>query len=425
MIGSSSEVDPLSTFRPIVIAQGNYNIDYKSFKWGLDETALTKRTGQVLDVFADILAEVVRGVQDCRNEGRDVKQGIRLDSQFAIKQFCRLAEVGALTYRDFFNEEARRFLDFRLATPVGSIARKAPTFISAITPFPWEVLYAGDDTESPEAELFWGYRYAAGRIMDDRDISEYVPEQNDTSSMLICLHHRLPGTYSSEWPAIQCVVRCADTDELRLLGIQELGTKLTSRSLLEYLDKSGHNMLHFACHARQSDDIDDELEISLLRTEDLPHIRDEGFDAPLVSLSTKTFGLTPGAFQSNPMVFLNACQSGGGGDTLRNRYNLPARFIGRGAAAVIATACPVPDVFASEFARIFYDFFLHGVEIKSGEPAVPAGMKRRAVTLGEALRLTRLHFWEHENNPLGLAYGLYSPAHYQVRQAPQQGGTGS
>lgn len=419
MSGYSNEMGPWGTFQPIVIGAGNYNIGWKAFDWGLDEKHLTLLTGQVLDIFATIQAAVVQNIQDCRSEGRDAKQGIRLEPDFGHKQLSKLAALGMETYRDFFKKEARQLLDRRLATPAGSPVRMAPTFVSAMTPFPWEVLYIGDDEDSPETDLFWGYRYTVGRILDNRDIAEYLPEQDPTSNMLICLHHRLPGTYGSEWSAIQCVVRCTDTDEIHLLGPQELGARLDGKSLLEYLDRSGHNMLHFACHARQSDAIHDELEISLLRTDDLPHVKDAGFSAPLVSLSTKTFTLRDGTFQRKPLVFLNACQSGGGGDTLRNRYNLPVRFIGRGAAAVIATACPVPDVFASEFARIFYDFFLHGVEIKLEEPAAaPKGMKRRPVTLGEALRLTRRHFWEHENNPLGLAYGLYSPAHYQVRQAP-------
>lgn len=72
-------------------------------------------------------------------------------------------------------------------------------------------------------------------------------------------------------------------------------------------------------------------------------------------------------------------------------------FIQHGAAAVIATACPVPDTFAAEEAKVFYEYFLRG-----------------QMTIGEALCATRWYFLKEFNNPLGLAYGLYSPASYRL-----------
>jgi hypothetical protein len=37
------------------------------------------------------------------------------------------------------------------------------------------------------------------------------------------------------------------------------------------------------------------------------------------------------------------------------------RFLFSMGAAVIATACPVPDLFAAAFAKVFYEFFLRGL----------------------------------------------------------------
>ncbi|NEO34736.1 MAG: CHAT domain-containing protein, partial [Symploca sp. SIO3C6] len=110
-----------------------------------------------------------------------------------------------------------------------------------------------------------------------------------------------------------------------------------------------------------------------------------------------------GRFQQRPLVFLNACQSAGGADALRKTFNLPQMFIERGAGAVIATACPVPDRFAAAFAQQFYHFFLAG-----------------HMTIGQALHKTRWHFLTQHHNPLGLAYGLYSPAYYRLAQSPMQ-----
>jgi hypothetical protein len=116
-----------------------------------------------------------------------------------------------------------------------------------------------------------------------------------------------------------------------------------------------------------------------------------------------------------PLVFLNACQSAGGADELRRTFNLPKVFIQHGAAAVIATACPVPDLFAAAFAKVFYKFFLRGLVVEdeaTGEKAI------RLMTIGEALRATRWYFLKEYHNPLGLAYGLYSPAHYRLGRVP-------
>ncbi|WP_199313394.1 hypothetical protein [Leptolyngbya sp. FACHB-671] len=43
------------------------------------------------------------------------------------------------------------------------------------------------------------------------------------------------------------------------------------------------------------------------------------------------------------------------------------------------------------------------------------------MTIGEALQATRLYFLREYNNPLGLAYGLYSLAHYRLGRVPAKG----
>ena len=82
---------------------------------------------------------------------------------------------------------------------------------------------------------------------------------------------------------------------------------------------------------------------------------------------------------------------------------------------MIATACPVPDLFAAAFAKVFYEFFLRGLVVKD---EVTGEKGFRLMTIGEALRATRWYFLKEFNNPLGLAYGLYSPAHYRLGKVP-------
>src|SRR5205823_3843519 len=114
-------------------------------------------------------------------------------------------------------------------------------------------------------------------------------------------------------------------------------------------------------------------------------IKDENAEdkAQLIELETYSFDRVIGQFQCRPLVFLNACQSAGGSDDLRKTFNLPKAFIECGAAAVIATACPVPDLFAAAFARVFYEFFLRGQPITDPETGQ---VSFSPMTIGEALR---------------------------------------
>jgi CHAT domain-containing protein len=158
-------------------------------------------------------------------------------------------------------------------------------------------------------------------------------------------------------------------------------------------------MIHFACHCRRVETGSDALEVTLVGAE-------TGVAGQPITLETWTFtDVSPGKFMTEPLIFLNACRAGGGGDVLRKVFNLPGKFVARGAGAVIATACPVPDRFAAAFAREFYRRFLAS----------------ERMTIGEALRLTRRHFMDQYRNPLGLAYGLYTPAHYRLATPPCAG----
>ena len=64
---------------------------------------------------------------------------------------------------------------------------------------------------------------------------------------------------------------------------------------------------------------------------------------------------------------------------------------------MVATLCPVPDLFAHEFAREFY-----------GRLFQAGGAASRPRFLAEVLLATRRHFLKEYNNPLGLAYVLYA-----------------
>nr|WP_242043240.1 CHAT domain-containing protein [Leptolyngbya sp. FACHB-671] len=211
--------------------------------------------------------------------------------------------------------------------------------------------------------------------------------------MLFCLHHRLQQAHRQERPEIEKVVRTLG--KFYLLQLTKGLQKLDGEALVTHLYQTQHNILHFACHCRPCKQYEGEVDALLISL-----IEDEN-KAQEIELETYNFSDVIGSFQCQPLIFLNACQSAGGVDELRKTFNLPAKFIQHGAAAVIATACPVPDLFAAAFAKVFYNFFI-------GEKMM----------IGKALYQTRRHFLEEYNNPLGLAYGLYSSPYYRIAQSP-------
>ena len=116
----------------------------------------------------------------------------------------------------------------------------------------WELLYQGKDYGNPDLDLFWGLGYSVARILDLRDVSLYVRERDPISKMLFCLHHKLRKAHQEEWPAIRHLVEATQQDNIVLLGPIEPLTEIKSgEKLLSHLYKGEHNMLHFACHAKQ------------------------------------------------------------------------------------------------------------------------------------------------------------------------------
>ncbi len=404
-VSSAVQTQTMASFLPIIVSEEEYSVGYRKFQRGATDPQLLAWTGEVLKSFTKLRQAI--------NESKSLD----LDKQVCQEQLVELAKWGGRTYRKFFDDEARQVLTSRFQ--MMGTETPAPTFISEKAPFPWDVLYKGDRYQDGDPEMFWGLGYSPARILTlGKDVSQHVREQTLPSDMLFCLHHYLRQTHEQEWPAIERLVRATRQDRFRLLGPLGGLTKIhDGEALLEYLDQANHNMLHFACHCQQYDAGSDALLVSLINDEGV-----EG-DLPVIQLETYTFDDFEGHFQRQPLVFLNACQSAGGGDELRKEFSLPHAFIKRGAAAIIATACLVPDRFAAAFARQFYKFFLHGKEIIITDEQTGEERKQlRPMTIGEALTETRWYFLKEHNNPLGLAYGLYSPAYYRLAQPPATGG---
>lgn len=374
---------------PITIREEKYWIDWLDY----DRTA-TKRE---LDSFTK---GVLKTFKTLRLASRKT---VTLDKEFGEKQLKELAEWGNRAYRRFFSKEAREELLYSFRD---SSERPTPTFISEEFLFPWEVLYEqqiGQKMTLDHAESFWGVGYAPARMLEKRR-RRFVREQALPLDMIYCLHDELKAAHRVERPALERRLR-AGKGRFRLLGpILEPVNVCDGKSFLNYLAQARHNMIHFACHCVDEDEVDTLL---------LSLIHESQSDDKTTSIELKTYHFldVEPIFQRPPLVFLNACKSAGGTTSLQQTFNLPREFVKCQAAAVIATACPVPDLFAAEFAKHFYELFLGGKAVQDQTRRIP-------IPIGEALRQTRHYFLSEHHNPLGLAYGLYSPAHYRLAQIP-------
>ena len=151
-----------------------------------------------------------------------------------------------------------------------------------------------------------------------------------------------------------------------------------------------YELIHFACHCKpdQVSELLSQLSIKIAGEE--------------VSLTVALMsgGREAQPDQDGPFVFLNACGTGMQGNNAEPP-GFPDNWIkNRGALAVVATLCPIPDLFAHAFARKFYNTLFKSIE----NPEEPV----RERYLSEALLETRRYFMTECRNPLGLAYVLYA-----------------
>ena len=376
----------------IAIRRSAYRIHLDDWReLSITEEELRKDHAEpILNVFRDIRRYILDN------------DSITLDKGFCNNRLLELARLGRGAYTSFFFEKnARQVLIEQIMGMEESEYLVAPTIYSNMALFPWEALYDTKVRNSVDTDRFWGFRYAPGRILvDNKGPFQHVGLHRLPSRMLFCIHKDLRYSYEHEWDQIKKLLNDNEKGKCSLLRIEseflrrsDPGEPLGLR-FLNNLVNSDHNMIHFACHCRRAD----LLVFSLLNGEKITGDEEE------IKLSVHTFSEIEGEeegegqFKNEPLVFLNACTSGGEAYTI---FNFPLVLTRAKAAAIIATACPVPDIFAAAFAKVFYDYFIN-----------------KHLAIGEALRRTRLDFLNKYNNPLGLVYGLYSPSHFRVENKP-------
>ncbi len=152
----------------------------------------------------------------------------------------------------------------------------------------------------------------------------------------------------------------------------------------QLLDGNLVGILHFACHGKL--DAADPTNSPLALSDGSLRVAD---------LSRRV------RYQQHPLIFLNACESGGLGFALSGLGGWAERFVRAGAGAFIGALWEVNDALAAEFAATFYQSLFHGDTLGAAFAAAREAVRTKDPT-----------------NPTWLAYVLYGEPLSQLQTEP-------
>jgi|GEM_PF-1535564 len=336
------------------------------------------------------------------------KEGIDLNN-YQHNYLTQLRDLGQTAYNKILPAAASQFLKNKEQEE--QQRGLSLTFLTPATfSFFWEMLYAGSPFGVAK-EQFWGFRYPIGRTYwGEIDFPDRIRLQQGIFS---AIHHKLKHSRQEIEQIKQHLYKACQLLKLQLT-LELLEQHLPAQSLcIETLLELFHDenfkygMIHFACHCLNS------LHASAAETYLSLTVHEEKLEIRL----EKLLAWADYGFQNRPFVFLNACESATPGKLLQT-LNFPTEMLNFGAGGVIATACIIPDNFASAFASKFYEILFNKFsEILFNQLAmdVPVNIGEvLLVDIGEVLLETRQFFLNEYNNPLGLAYGLYALSNQQL-----------
>jgi hypothetical protein len=260
--------------------------------------------------------------------------------------------------------------------------------------FIWQMMYTGGSRENPVLpEKFWGFHYPIGNLFWDSYASSAIELK---SGIFASTHHELKCSLIELKNLQDELNRIRGNHELEVQRLDEakICESLCSDELFKYFNRNDfkYGVVHFACHCFNP--LEGASQASLLMTA-------KEIKLELTLEQFNTFAAEACRFQSSPLVFLNACESATPLHLLQS-LNFPWSLINFGAGGVIATVCTMPDNFASAFATEFYKRLL------------TKSLGGTNSSIGETLMETSCYFLKEKQNPLGLAYGLYSATNQQL-----------
>ena len=255
----------------------------------------------------------------------------------------------------------------------------------------WEMIYTGDPLGPVDITKFWGFRYAMGHLHPESHIGSSIQLRKGAFALT---HSELTNSKIELSHLEQHLSNLASYSQRQLVlhRLEDVISHddLCSEKVLGYFGDADfvYGMVHFACHCVNPGSSGASRAYLSLESQ---HKEVQLSLGKFNALARKNRG-----FGKRPLIFLNACESATPLHLLQS-LNLPTAMLNFGAGSVIATACALPDNFASAFAAEFYRRLL-------SKP-----LTEESPHIGKALLETRLHFMSAPyRNPLGLAYRLYA-----------------
>ncbi|MCZ7568018.1 MAG: CHAT domain-containing protein [Ardenticatenaceae bacterium] len=273
-----------------------------------------------------------------------------------------LAEKGRLLYQELFSE-ALKALYWSVRERINSIQ-----IVSEEPWIPWEIVKPwrmNDQTGAVDEDEFLCERYVIARWLKGRNLK--AKNKISRIQLVVPEDSGLVHAYRErQWLE-------------QFAGERQVASTPTSsrQELLTALATGGFDLLHFACHGIFNPDAANKSTLSLQAR--------QPFAVEAVSGLAAKFGF------DNPIIFLNACQSGRQGYGLTGIGSWARQFLSVRCAAFIGSLWSVDDDLAFKFTETFYTRLAAGA------------------SLGTAVREARLAVKaERPADPTYLAYALYA-----------------
>lgn len=310
------------------------------------------------------------------------------------KTLPMLARAGALLFQTIFMHPGSNQVAKDFAKRFRALAQGDPLNIQIISKqmmLPWGILYVADkfDPNNIQPELFLGLKHIIEHAPMEPNM-DFVTNIASQPALTVSLNLNKEIDAQMGFPLIKNQQKYWDARKQK--GGVNIITRTTSNDLITALADANtpDQIAYFYCHAVSKNIAEGGAGASTLQFGANQSVTLEDFmlSAPLeVRLA------------GSPLVFINACESAELSPLFYNGF-MPY-FVDKGARGMIGTECPVPALFALDWAEKFFNQFL------DGKP------------LGQIfLDLRRDYFFNH-NNILGLLYAVYCDADTRVEPALQ------
>ena len=257
---------------------------------------------------------------------------------------------------------------------------------------PWEFLVYNYSSAAPLYQNFWGYRHVLCRqtFSSYRNFGDISPASKPRLALLAA--DELSHVDSIKRPYL---IGLAGQNRILYTDFAErarrvMGDAKKKRELGFLLNERDLRIVNFACCIIPVEAANELFRVLLHDMElDLNEIRQLLIlyeNKPLVLLNLRCREKTNEIASTNIHFALYGAQY----------FYWVDAFLELGAAGVIATGCGIPDLFAATFAKELYQYLIAGDR------------------LGEALLNARRNMLGQYQNPLGLAYTLYTHPDKQV-----------